>query len=200
MTEPHPSPLRDGPRSADGEPAEPADASTDGRTDGRTDDSADQAAAEKAELERRVAELDDLWRRAVAEQDNLRKRAARDLSRVRDQERAQVAAGWLPVVDNLELALDNARASPDSIIEGVRAVHQQALDVLTRTRLPPSRRRRQDVRPGAPRSGQHGAGRGPAARERSPMWSARDMAPMTRCFGLRPSSWPPGVRDGQGLL
>ena len=141
MTEPHPSPLRDGPHSADGEPAEPADASTEGRTDGRTDESADQAAAEKAELERRVAELDDLWRRAVAEQDNLRKRTARDLSRIRDQERAQVAARWLPVIDNLELALDNARASPDSIIEGVRAVHQQALDVLTRLGFP----RRDDV-------------------------------------------------------
>jgi molecular chaperone GrpE len=90
-------------------------------------------AAEKAELERRVAELDDLWRRAVAEQDNLRKRAARDLSRIRDQERAQVAARWLPVIDNLELALDHAQASQtanNDLLEGLRAVHRQALDVL----------------------------------------------------------------------
>jgi molecular chaperone GrpE len=172
MTEPHPSPLRDGPHSADGEPAEPADASTDGRTDGRTDDSADQAAAEKAELERRVAELDDLWRRAVAEQDNLRKRAARDLSRIRDQERAQVAAGWLPVVDNLELALDNARASPDSIIEGVRAVHQQALDVLTRLGFP----RRDDV----------GKTFDPAHHEAVSTVPAEDLPPGTVAHVVRP--------------
>jgi molecular chaperone GrpE len=129
MSDPHPSPLRDGPHSADGKPAEPADAST----DGRTDDSADQAAAEKAELERRVAELDDQWRRAVAELENQRRRTARDLSRIRDQERAQVAGRWLPVIDNLELALDHAQASQtsnDDLLEGLRAVHQQALDVL----------------------------------------------------------------------
>jgi molecular chaperone GrpE len=144
MTESHASPVRDGSHCADGEPAGPADASTDGRTDGRPDDSADQAAAEKVALERRVAELDDLWRRAVAELDNQRKRAARDLSRIRDQERAQVAAGWLPVVDNLELALGHAQASQTSqgkILEGLRAVHQQALDVLAGLGFP----RREDV-------------------------------------------------------
>jgi len=168
MTEPHPSPLRDGPHSSDGEPAEPADAST----DGRTDDSADQAATEKAELERRVAELDDLWRRAVAEQDNLRKRAARDLSRIRDQERAQVAAGWLPVIDNLELALDNARASPESIIEGVRAVHQQALDVLTRLGFP----RRDDV----------GKAFDPAHHEAVSTIPAEDLPPGTIARVVRP--------------
>ena len=172
MTESHASPVRDGSHCADGEPAEPADASTEGRTDGRMDDSADQAAAQKAELERRVAELDDLWRRAVAEQDNLRKRAARDLSRIRDQERAQVAAGWLPVVDNLELALDNARASPDSIIEGVRAVHQQALDVLTRLGFP----RRDDV----------GKTFDPAHHEAVSTVPAEDLPPGTVAHVVRP--------------
>jgi molecular chaperone GrpE len=133
MTESQASPPQDEPHSADGESTE--------RADDRLDDTRDRAAEEKAELERRVAELDDKWRRAVAELDNQRKRTARDLSQIREQERAQGAARWLPVIDNLELALDNARASPDSIIEGVRAVHQQALDVLTRLGFP----RRDDV-------------------------------------------------------
>jgi len=172
MTEPHPSPLRDGPPSADGEPAEPGDARADERADGRTDGTADREATEKAELERRVAELDDLWRRAVAEQDNLRKRAARDLSRIRDQERAQVAARWLPVIDNLELALDNARASPDSIIEGVRAVHQQALDVLTRLGFP----RRDDV----------GKTFDPAHHEAVSTIPAEDLPPGTIAHVVRP--------------
>lgn len=82
------------------------------------------------ELERQVAELDDRWRRAVADLDNLRKRYARDSEQQRWQERARVAAAWLPIVDNLELALNHATADPGAIVQGVRAVRDQALTVL----------------------------------------------------------------------
>jgi molecular chaperone GrpE len=34
------------------------------------------------------------------------------------------------VVDNLERALEHASSDPEQIVEGVRAVHQQALSVL----------------------------------------------------------------------
>ena len=83
---------------------------------------------EKAQA--RIAQLEDGWRRAAAELDNFRKRCAKDLVRAREQERARTAAGWLPVVDNLERALEHASSDPDQIIEGVRAVYQQALSVL----------------------------------------------------------------------
>ena len=78
----------------------------------------------------RIAQLEDGWRRAAAEWDNFRKRCAKDLVRAREQERARTAAGWLPVVDNLERALEHASSDPEQIIESVRAVHQQALSVL----------------------------------------------------------------------
>jgi molecular chaperone GrpE len=78
----------------------------------------------------RIAQLEDGWRRAAAELDNFRKRCAKDLVRAREQERARTAAGWLPVVDNLELALEHASSDPEPIIEGIRAVHQQALSIL----------------------------------------------------------------------
>jgi molecular chaperone GrpE len=78
----------------------------------------------------RIAQLEDGWRRAAAELDNFRKRCAKDLVRAREQERARTAAGWLPVVDNLERALEHASSDPEQIVEGVRAVHQQALSVL----------------------------------------------------------------------
>jgi molecular chaperone GrpE len=81
-------------------------------------------------LEQRVAELEDLWSRAVAELDNFRKRTSRELARARKDERARVAAQWLPVIDNLDLALEHARSDPGNIIEGVRAVRQQALAIL----------------------------------------------------------------------
>jgi molecular chaperone GrpE len=78
----------------------------------------------------RIAQLEDGWRRSAAELDNFRKRCAKDLVRARDQERVRTAAAWLPVVDNLERALEHASSDPQQIIEGVRAVHQQALSVL----------------------------------------------------------------------
>lgn len=89
-----------------------------------------QEASHTAALEQRVAELEDLWRRALAELDNYRKRTTRELARARRDERAKAAAEWLPVIDNLDLALEHARADPENIVEGVRAVRQQALAVL----------------------------------------------------------------------
>ena len=91
-------------------------------------------ALEKAKA--RIAQLEDGWRRAAAELDNFRKRCAKDLVRARQQERARTAAGWLPVLDNLERALEHASSDPEHIIEGVRAVHQQALSVLASLGFP----------------------------------------------------------------
>jgi molecular chaperone GrpE len=88
------------------------------------------------EARARIAELEDNWRRSAAELDNFRKRCAKDLVRARQQERARTAAGWLPVLDNLELALEHASSDPEHIIEGVRAVHQQALSVLANLGFP----------------------------------------------------------------
>jgi molecular chaperone GrpE len=94
--------------------------------DGHPADPAEETQALRAEVER----LTDQWRRALADLDNYRKRTARDSSRVRAEERARVAAEWLPVLDNLDLALEHGAADPDSIVRGVRAVRDQALAVL----------------------------------------------------------------------
>jgi molecular chaperone GrpE len=83
-----------------------------------------------ADLEARLAEAEDLKLRALAEADNVRKRCAAQVQRAEAEARAQVARQWLPVVDNLERALEHAAADPRTIIEGIRAVRQQALDVL----------------------------------------------------------------------
>jgi molecular chaperone GrpE len=74
--------------------------------EGAEDSSAGLAAAETTAG--RIAELEDQRLRA----------------------RADVARRWLPVVDNLERALAHAAADPSSIIEGVRAVRDQAMAVL----------------------------------------------------------------------
>lgn len=84
--------------------------------------------------DRDIAELEDRWLRAMAELDNARKRHSRELERQRTAERARVASAWLPVLDNLELALGHA--SDDAFAEGVRATLDQAVEVLARLGYP----------------------------------------------------------------
>lgn len=88
------------------------------------------------EVTDRIAELEDQRLRALADLDNLRKRCAGQVSAARAETRAEVAARWLPVVDNLERALDHAQADPGSIIEGIRAVVEQAMGVLSQLGFP----------------------------------------------------------------
>src|SRR4051794_1674883 len=68
--------------------------------------------------------------RALADLDNLRKRFDREMGRERAAERERVAAQWLPVVDDLERALEYAGQNGDPLIAGVRAVYDHALTVL----------------------------------------------------------------------
>jgi molecular chaperone GrpE len=92
--------------------------------------------ARVAGLEEQVAELEDRWRRAMADLDNVRKRVARDRDRQRDEERARVAAEWLPVLDNLELAIRHTEADPAALVLGLEGVREQAVDVLSRLGFP----------------------------------------------------------------
>jgi len=89
-----------------------------------------------SQLKQRIAELEDQRLRALADLDNLRKRCAGQVSTARAETRAEVAARWLPVVDNLERALDHAHSDPGSIIEGIKAVLEQAMGVLSQLGFP----------------------------------------------------------------
>ncbi|OZC95442.1 nucleotide exchange factor GrpE [Rhodococcus sp. 06-235-1A] len=85
-----------------------------------------------ADTSAEAARLDDRWRRAVADLDNLRKRYAKDLERERAAEATKVSAAWLPVLDNLELALAHAGSDPQTVVDGVKAIRDQAVQVLSR--------------------------------------------------------------------
>ncbi|MFE4574305.1 nucleotide exchange factor GrpE [Streptomyces chartreusis] len=99
-------------------------------------DAATATAAPEDEYAAALREAEDRWRRTLADLDNLRKRHARELEREAAAERARTAAAFLPVIDNLELALSHATADPDAIVEGVRAVRDQAVNVLERLGYP----------------------------------------------------------------
>jgi molecular chaperone GrpE len=77
-----------------------------------------------------AADMEDRWRRAVADLDNLRKRYARELGRERGAERDLVTTSFLPVLDTVDRALEHADADPQSIVEGLRSLREQALAVL----------------------------------------------------------------------
>ncbi|MDH6117345.1 molecular chaperone GrpE [Kitasatospora sp. GAS204A] len=123
-------------------------------------------------------ELEDRWRRALADLDNLRKRHARERPRELEAERARVTAAWLPVLDNLELALAHAAADPGSIVEGVRAVRDQAVEVLRSL--------------GYPRHDETGVPFDPALHDVVTVVDAPDTAPGTVVQVLRPGYGEPG--------
>lgn len=101
------------------------------------DESPPEAAVdEKPGNDEEIERLNDQLRRTAADLDNLRKRYQRDLERERAAERARAAIAWLPVVDNLELALQHADSSADAVVEGIRAVHEQAVGALGRLGYP----------------------------------------------------------------
>lgn len=87
-------------------------------------------ASEPQGPEAKIAELEDRWRRALADLDNHRKRTLRALDRERADERARTSAVWLPVLDDLERALEHADAEPGQVIQGVRAVLDHARQVI----------------------------------------------------------------------
>jgi molecular chaperone GrpE len=94
------------------------------------------AEARLADADAGLAAAQDQKLRALADLDNLRKRGAVQVERAEADARAQVARQWLPVVDNLERALEHAAADPRTIVEGIQAVRQQALGVLASLGFP----------------------------------------------------------------
>ncbi|MFF7945589.1 nucleotide exchange factor GrpE [Streptomyces griseorubiginosus] len=128
-----------------------------------------------------IQQVEDRWRRALADLDNLRKRHARELERERTVERSRTAAAFLPVLDNLELALTHAGADPGPIVAGVRAVRDQAVNVLELL--------------GYPRHADTGVPFDPARHEVVGVVQDPDAAPGTVVEVLRP-----GYGDGERQL
>jgi molecular chaperone GrpE len=124
-------------------PPEPADTEVSGGPASPANGAAGTAQAVD-DLRSQVAQAQDQRLRALADADNARKRCAAQVSRAEAEATARVARQWLPVVDNLERALEHSAAEPDVVIDGIRAVRDQATGILAALGFP----RRDDV--GAP--------------------------------------------------
>lgn len=123
-TMPHPD--TDGAEATD---AGPVPDSTTGDADEAADTGA-VAAEDAPEATAALTACEGRLQRALADLANLRRRFDREVHRQRLDERAGVAAQLVPVVDNLERALEHSDGDPDAMVAGVRAVHSQAVSVL----------------------------------------------------------------------
>jgi molecular chaperone GrpE len=91
--------------------------------------------AEEDPLARAQRERDEylaLARRAQADFENYRKRAAKEAAAAGERAKNGFVRELLPVVDNLERALDSAGESEQHLAEGVRLVHSELIAVLER--------------------------------------------------------------------
>jgi molecular chaperone GrpE len=99
-------------------------------------DAAEQVESELDEARRAAEEyLADL-RRVAADFDNYRKRVARDAEGQATRAAESLVSELLPVLDNLERALDASEHHEEAkVAEGVQLVHQQLMDLLSRRGL-----------------------------------------------------------------
>lgn len=85
--------------------------------------------AEENPMQKAYDELNDKYLRLVAEYDNYRKRTAKEKESIYPEAKVSVVSAFLPVVDNLERAL-NASQTEDPLYEGVKMIMRQFEETL----------------------------------------------------------------------
>lgn len=109
--------------------------------EGGAEPGGDGPEARVAELEKQAEELRDKWMRATADLENTRRRARKDVEEARLDGQKRALGEILPVIDNLERALEHAgaAASEDAqgIAEGVNLVMRQFSQALDRLGVSP---------------------------------------------------------------
>lgn len=97
-----------------------------------------EVAEETLRLEERLAQteaelqaLKDRYLRLLADFDNYRKRMAEELKAREEEGVLKALRALLPVLDDLERALEFAEARPESILQGVKAVREGFYRILS---------------------------------------------------------------------
>jgi molecular chaperone GrpE len=94
-------------------------------------------AAQLEELRRQLDERQDRLLRALAEADNIRRRAQRDRDDYVKYANESLLRDLIPVLDNLDRALESARATAgaESVVTGVELIQRELMRVLERAGL-----------------------------------------------------------------
>ncbi|WP_457637826.1 nucleotide exchange factor GrpE [Oceanithermus sp.] len=84
----------------------------------------ERAESELEQARKEIETLKDKYVRLLADFDNYRKRMQAEVEAARREGEIKAIRAILPVLDDLERALEHAGANPEAIAEGVKAVHQ----------------------------------------------------------------------------
>ena len=88
---------------------------------------------EAENLRDEIEHLREMYLRKLAEFDNFRKRTEREKSELVKVGGAKIVEDLIPVLDNFERALEQSGdSSPESILQGVRMISKQLIEVLER--------------------------------------------------------------------
>ena len=124
-TEPEPG-IPEGETAADEEPA--AEATKEDSADASAEAEPDPETAEKSAEP--ATDWKDLYARTLADFDNYRKRASRDREELVKFATSEAVKDMLPTVDNLALALDQAKDKEDPFVKGVQLAYDGFLKAL----------------------------------------------------------------------
>src|SRR5262245_60644862 len=103
-----------------------------------TDSAPEQQVSEREALRQENATLQDRLLRTMAEFDNYRKRIDRDRRDQTDAVRADALSDLLPIIDDLERALQAPPAADvDAFRKGVELIHRQMLELLRKRGVKP---------------------------------------------------------------
>ncbi|MBI4592956.1 MAG: nucleotide exchange factor GrpE [Candidatus Rokubacteria bacterium] len=121
--------MSDEQRSKISDPTDPAE----GAADGPAPD-AEAIAPEVENLRRQLEDKQDRLLRALAEMDNVRRRTQREREEYTRYASESLIRDLLPVLDNLDRALEAARGANDAtkVVEGVELIQRELLKVLER--------------------------------------------------------------------
>lgn len=102
-------------------------------------DGGDSVEARLAALEKEKKENWDRYLRAAADLENFRKRQRRELDDARFDAKSKILKEMLPVVDNLERAIEHAtqQTGANPIVEGVQLVLRQFMSAFERLEVTP---------------------------------------------------------------
>ena len=122
-------------RDETSEPSGEEDPANEAELDAAREEAAEEAEPEEDPLAKAERERDDylaLAQRTQADFENWRKRAAKEAAAAGERARSGLVRELLPIVDNLERALESAGEGEEHLAEGVRLVHSELLAVLER--------------------------------------------------------------------
>ncbi|NLM11047.1 MAG: nucleotide exchange factor GrpE [Clostridiaceae bacterium] len=106
-----------------------------------------QEESQSDQNEKEINELKEQIQRLAAEFDNYKKRTRKEKERIYASSIADVVSAFLPVVDNIERALQASEGSDESIRNGVIMIHRQIMEVLSNLGVKPIETKGQKFNP-----------------------------------------------------